>query len=239
MSRETTGVGQAIDRDARDPPSSSELGITVESRPSDRFAALGRQVAHLPSVQSEGFGPSLKGMRDAPAARRFHDSCRGRQPCGSLSRAARKGFTQCLNVGKRVILNLTQHPTTAEQRTAGVVDLEPRDAAYIRHWLTADSLEHLSDWTGAGDPPLNDRGLELHASPATRAAYIADRAAELGATHAMIGGAPWLMAPLHAALMERGIKPLYAFSRRESVEEMQPDGSVRKINVFRHAGFVE
>ena len=34
------------------------------------------------------------------------------------------------------------------------------------------------------------------------------------------------------------IIPLYAFSRRESVEEWQPDGSVRKINIFRHDGFV-
>jgi hypothetical protein len=34
------------------------------------------------------------------------------------------------------------------------------------------------------------------------------------------------------------ITPLYAFSVRESVEQALADGSVRKVNVFRHAGFI-
>lgn len=62
--------------------------------------------------------------------------------------------------------------------------------------------------------------------------------AEEGAESAMIGGAPFLMAPLEGALRTRGVIPLYAFSVRESVEEALPDGSVRKTQVFRHAGFV-
>ena len=32
---------------------------------------------------------------------------------------------------------------------------------------------------------------------------------------------------------------LYAFSVRESVESVEPDGSLVKKNVFRHLGFVE
>ena len=55
----------------------------------------------------------------------------------------------------------------------------------------------------------------------------------------MIGGAPWLMGTLETKLREYGIQPMYAFSRRESVEQKQPDGSVRKVNVFRHAGWVK
>ncbi len=39
-------------------------------------------------------------------------------------------------------------------------------------------------------------------------------------------------------LAYRGITPLYAFTRRESVEEVLPDGSTRKTAVFRHAGFI-
>ena len=35
------------------------------------------------------------------------------------------------------------------------------------------------------------------------------------------------------------VKPLYAFSKREVVEEQLPDGSVRKTQVFKHLGFVE
>ena len=58
-------------------------------------------------------------------------------------------------------------------------------------------------------------------------------------TAAMIGGAPWMMRALEDALADVGVQPVYAFSVRESVEQEQPDGSVRKINVFRHAGFVQ
>lgn len=55
---------------------------------------------------------------------------------------------------------------------------------------------------------------------------------------AMIGGAMWLMAPLAAAVEARGIEALFAFSRRESVEEPHADGSIRKTAIFRHVGFV-
>jgi hypothetical protein len=54
----------------------------------------------------------------------------------------------------------------------------------------------------------------------------------------MIGGAPYLMAPLERSLRSVGVYPVYAFSVRESVEQTAPDGTVRKTNVFRHAGFV-
>ena len=47
------------------------------------------------------------------------------------------------------------------------------------------------------------------------------------------------MPALHEWALEAGIKPLYAFSVRESVESTEPDGSVIKRNVFRHMGFVE
>lgn len=55
---------------------------------------------------------------------------------------------------------------------------------------------------------------------------------------AMIGGAPYLMRPLEDALSAREICPVYAFSRREVVEEHAPDGTVQKKVVFRHLGFV-
>ena len=37
---------------------------------------------------------------------------------------------------------------------------------------------------------------------------------------------------------EHGIQPVFAFSVRETEEQKQADGSVRKVAVFRHAGFV-
>jgi len=54
----------------------------------------------------------------------------------------------------------------------------------------------------------------------------------------MIGGAPYLMSALEAALEAVDLQPVYAFTRREVVERAQPDGSVAKTAVFRFAGWV-
>lgn len=115
------------------------------------------------------------------------------------------------------ILNLTQHKATEEQIVAGVV--EPRQKSEVQAILTFDDLP----------------SREEIAARAERLAEIAD---EEGAVAAMIGGAPYLMGPLEAALRHKMIIPYYAFSRRESIEEPTPDGGVRKTTVFRHVGFV-
>lgn len=115
------------------------------------------------------------------------------------------------------ILNLTQHPATPDQIAAGVID--PPDHDGVRLLLTFDTLPSQRE--------LMNRALALR-----------EIVRESGATSAMIGGAPYLMPHLDAALIAAGIRPLYAFSLRESVETIQPDGSVRKTQVFKHAGFV-
>jgi len=115
------------------------------------------------------------------------------------------------------IVNLTQHNATPEQIEAGVV--EPEVKARIQELLTFD------------EPPEPGEVIR-------RATRLADIAAECGAEAAMIGGAPFLMGELERELLWRRINPLYAFSRRESVEEKQSDGSIRKASVFRHIGFV-
>jgi len=74
------------------------------------------------------------------------------------------------------------------------------------------------------------RGKEKAAAAALSTSRVGRRA--------LIGGVPYLMAPLERALRRRGVTPLYAFSRRESREETLPDGSVRKTATFRHMGFV-
>lgn len=56
---------------------------------------------------------------------------------------------------------------------------------------------------------------------------------------AMIGGALWLMTPLQMYLKMAGIQPVFAFSKRVSVEQTLPDGTVQKVNAFRHEGFIE
>ena len=120
----------------------------------------------------------------------------------------------------QLTINLTQHPATPAQIEQGVVRLAEEDERKVRQLLTFNEL------------PTPDEVRE-------RAERIADMAARYEADAAMIGGAPYLMPPLERALRERGIKPLYAFSRREVREEKQDDGSVKKVSVFKHVGFVE
>jgi hypothetical protein len=131
-----------------------------------------------------------------------------------------------------MILNLTQHAPTPEQVAAGVVEPKPEVKAAIVAALTFDSLPSREE-IGARAADLAEIACRYD---------IADTDDDIGEEFpgaAMIGGAPYLMAALERELSARGVRPLYAFSTRESVEQTQPDGSVRKINVFRHIGFVD
>ena len=122
-----------------------------------------------------------------------------------------------------MVLNLTQHQATPDQVSAGVMDIDAEDLENLRDLLTFDLVEGL--------PPSWRYVLMV-------ADEIADLAKAYSPESAMIGGAPYLMGPLARALSYRGITPVFAFSTRESVEQVQPDGSVRKVNIFKHAGFV-
>lgn len=117
------------------------------------------------------------------------------------------------------IINLTQHISAQEQLEEGVVDLPEAQRNKLQQLLTFDRLPQGS-------------------LIAARAADIADIAVANGATHAMIGGAPFLMAQLEAALKAQGVQPLYAFSKRVVEEHIEPNGTVKKTAVFRHEGFV-
>lgn len=118
------------------------------------------------------------------------------------------------------ILNLTQHPATPEQRAQGVVDLPDAVRVRLKRLLTFEQI------------PLAQEVWD-------RAIAIADLALATDADAAMLGGAPFLMEPLATELRAHGFQVLYAFSRRESVEQVQRDGSVTKVAKFRHIGFVE
>lgn len=118
-----------------------------------------------------------------------------------------------------VILNLTQHPASPEQVNTGVINVSADDKSALTELLTFTSLPSAEEVK-------------------TRALSLVDLAFKYGATAAMIGGAPYLMPALHLALQTRGVKPLYAYSERVSIETTQPDGSVVKTAVFKHKGFV-
>jgi hypothetical protein len=117
------------------------------------------------------------------------------------------------------IVNLTQHSATSEQISAGVFDLEEKTRARLTNLLTFPEL------------PTEQEIL-------SRARDIALLASTEHSQSAMIGGALWLMSPLAIALKICGIEPLFAFSIRETIEERLPDDSVKKVMVFRHAGFI-
>lgn len=119
----------------------------------------------------------------------------------------------------KIIYNLTQHQATPEQVAQGVVDLEPTDRDQLRALLTFEEIPSKEE-------------IEQRAEAIANLAYW-------DADSAMIGGAPYLMPALSTALKNRKIQPVYAFSKRESLDMPQEDGSVRKVAVFKHVGFVE
>jgi len=118
------------------------------------------------------------------------------------------------------MLNLTQHEATQTQIDEGVVDPDKELREGLKEALTFDSIP--------GPDEIQHR-----------AEWIAELAAQEDTVSAMIGGAPFLMAPLEAALKQVGVTPYYAFSVRESVEKVDRDGNVVKVNVFKHQGFIE
>lgn len=137
-------------------------------------------------------------------------------------------------------LNLTQHNATPDQLSAGVY--EPKKKAQITHLLTFDALPNqdeirrraillatlAAEETGQ-DEVQRDIEENLEKSVPSWDYWPA----------VMIGGAPYLMSALEEELKLQWLRPVYAFSVRESAEQKQPDGSVKKVAVFKHAGFVE
>ena len=122
-----------------------------------------------------------------------------------------------------VIINLTQHPATPEQKAQGVFDCEGEKLELLKRLLTFDELPSQ---------------LEVESRAAALAYFASDASPDAGVGAAMIGGAPYLMATLECQLRQHCIQPVYAFSKRVSEEKVMPDGSVQKINVFKHIGFV-
>ena len=130
-----------------------------------------------------------------------------------------------------MILNLTQHNATPEQKAQLVV--EPRMCkAKIQKLLTFEEIPTKEE--------IEARAKELAEIAVSEANhYAGETDNKIWITRVMIGGAPYLMGALENAVRECGFTPVYAFSKRESEEIPQPDGSVRKVQVFRHTGFVE
>jgi hypothetical protein len=134
------------------------------------------------------------------------------------------------------VFNLTQHPATPEQVAQGVIDPPQKIKEELRQLLTFEELptpKEVEDRAHRIVVQLKNWLDEIPFDPQTGepSIYIPYKA--------MIGGAPFLMAPLEKALRESDFTPVYAFSLRVSEEKVNPDGSVVKTQVFKHLGFVE
>lgn len=157
--------------------------------------------------------------------------------CVSFFNPAVNGaYSQCLYGGRTVgaalysllyegcclaIVNLTQHEATRDQEKIGVFDLLPDERAELIDALT-----------------FNEAPTQLEiAERARKIARLAVKATP--SRRAMIGGAPYLMPALEQELRRVGIQPVYAFSKRVSIGQPQPDGSVKKISAFKFEGLVE
>jgi len=135
------------------------------------------------------------------------------------------------------ILNLTQHVATPEQSKAGVFEPSAEDKIMIQKILTFEEIPSIGD--------MKSRAYEL-SQIVSKIYNDIDIVEEYNhfdwvetERTAMIGGAPYFMSVLEEGLKHEGVKPVYAFSKRESVDQIQPDESIRKVAVFRHCGFVE
>ena len=127
-----------------------------------------------------------------------------------------------------IILNFTQHNLTKEQ-----IDSLVEEGFTLKNVETEiEAPEYLKNCLTFTECPSRE---ELN----NKARALADYAQiYCEATDVIVGGAPYFMGALETALIERGIKPRYAFTERVAVETVNPDGSTTKTSIFRHSGWV-
>ena len=148
-------------------------------------------------------------------------------------------------------LNFTQHSASKDQLEAGVIDLPESVQQVVKGLLTfhaVPSVEEIRDRAEKLAYEANYQVWLLAEKQENELApyywgedeHLAPSPAQCRSEFArvMIGGAPYLMGPLAAALRYHGLEPVFAFTERVSVDEVQPDGSVRKTAVFKHSGWV-
>jgi hypothetical protein len=142
-----------------------------------------------------------------------------------------------------VVLNLTQHKATREQREAGVIDLPEIYRKKIIDLLTFNEIPDCDEIHGRAIMLVNvvEEFLSDEMSPVREEfkeikANGYEGVKDLGLAF-MIGGAPFFMPELQDELSTIGT-PLYAFSKREVVETVNDNGDVLKSSIFRHIGFV-
>lgn len=119
-----------------------------------------------------------------------------------------------------ILINLTQHNLTKEQ-LQGAVEVGNNVRDEVIKLITFNELPT----AGA----IKDN-----------ASRLAEICRDMHVSHAVIGGAPYLMGPLEQSLRRVGVTPLYAFTERVAVEVTDPvTGEVTKTSKFNFAGWIE
>ena len=117
------------------------------------------------------------------------------------------------------ILNLTQHRATPEQIAQGVIEPTWADKEVICKALTFD------------EPPS-------FKEVSQRLEILGRIIIDPDIDTIMVGGAPFFMTALEQMIKSIGCVPVYSFSKRESRDIVQGDGSVKKASTFKHISFV-
>lgn len=119
------------------------------------------------------------------------------------------------------LFNLTQHSLTPEQIANNeCFRIEATAGDIVSDRLTFNTIP--------SEEEMTERAVEL-----------ARLASQHAAEGAIIGGAGYFMPYLEKELFRLSIVPMYSFSKRESVEKKNADGSVIKTSVFKHVGWVK
>jgi hypothetical protein len=149
-------------------------------------------------------------------------------------------FWNTIKGEKMKIINLTQHKATPEQVVQGVVDLPQGLKKLLSEALTFVSVPDKEILDSRANTIYEIAVSHILNVPFNMVEWDINYDAEIkakGDFGFMIGGAPYLMPYLEEVLRGAGT-PLYAFSKRESIEVKEGDTVIKK-SVFKHIGFVE
>lgn len=125
-----------------------------------------------------------------------------------------------------IVFNATQHAGSPEQIAQGLCDLEGEDLTSLKKLLTFTGEDLRTDAQFALGYRAERICALLRSIPACRAG-----------SQILIGGLPALQGPLAACLYKYGFRPVFAHSDRVSEDQVQADGSARKVAIFRHQFF--
>ncbi len=128
-----------------------------------------------------------------------------------------------------IVLNLTPHNLTEDQRNAGAV--EPASKKIVKRLLTFTEQPTIEE--------VQQRANELARIAYTEWEYDLDQShIRKNNRYVMVGGPLYLIPKVDIALRNLGLIPVYAFATRESIDIVYSDGTTGKSQIFKHIAFI-